>query len=52
MNFRVVWKSQTEGSRTIVDEFKLDRELTMDLDADVLFGPVVDMIEEIANRKG
>ncbi len=52
MNFRVVWKSHTEGSRTVVDEFKLGGELTMDLDADLLFGPVVDMIEGISSREG
>ncbi|MFC3244196.1 hypothetical protein ACFOJ6_19945 [Gordonia humi] len=27
MNFRVVWKSHTKGSRTIVDEFELDGDL-------------------------
>ncbi|MGU3651198.1 recombinase family protein [Mycolicibacterium sp. A43C] len=38
MGFRVVWTSHTEGSRTVVDTFELDGELTMDLDADQLFG--------------
>jgi site-specific DNA recombinase len=45
MNFRVVWKSHTEGSRTLVDEFRLDGDLTMDLDADALFGPMVDLVK-------
>ncbi len=35
----------------MVDEFKLDGDLTMDLDADQLFGPVVDMVAEFANLK-
>ncbi len=50
MNFRVVWKSHAEGGKTVVDEFKLDGELTMDLDADVLFGPVADMVAALPSR--
>lgn len=42
--FRAVWRSHSEGTRTVVDEFKLDGDLTMDLDADVLFGPMVDIM--------
>ncbi|MGV0070033.1 recombinase family protein [Mycobacterium colombiense] len=44
MGFRVVWTSHTEGSRTVVDDFKLDGDLTMNLDADQLFGPLGDVI--------
>lgn len=44
MNFRVVWKSHTEGGKTVIDEFKLDGDLTMDLEAATLFGPMVDMV--------
>lgn len=49
MNFRVVWKSHTEGSRTTVDEFRLDGDLTMDLDADQLFGPVWDIVSAMSD---
>lgn len=51
MNFRVVWKSHAEGVSTVVDEFKLDGDLTMDLDADQLFGPIVDVVAELSNLK-
>jgi len=49
MNFRVVWKSHTEGSRTVVDEFRLDGDLTMDLEAGALFGPMVDLVKELTD---
>ena len=49
MNFRVVWKSHTEGSRTLVDEFRLDGDLTMDLDADALFGPMVNLVKAMTD---
>lgn len=44
MNFRVVWTSHTEGNRTVVDDFTLDGDLMMNLDADHLFGPLGDVI--------
>ncbi|SII00002.1 recombinase family protein [Mycobacteroides abscessus] len=51
MNFRVVWKSHAEGVSTVVDEFKLDGDLTMDLDADQLFGPIVDIARALSNAR-
>ncbi|WP_124712547.1 hypothetical protein [Mycolicibacterium nivoides] len=49
INFRVVWKSHTEGSRTTVDEFRLDDNLAMDLDADQLFGPVRHIVNALSD---
>ncbi|WP_336819489.1 recombinase family protein [Gordonia sp. MMO-8] len=47
MNFRVEWKSHTEGSRTILDDFTLNGDLEMDLDADQLFGPIWDIVNSL-----
>jgi site-specific DNA recombinase len=49
MNFRVVWTSHTEGSRTVVDDFNLDGDLEMNLDADQLFGPLGDIIKQLSD---
>ncbi|UPW09800.1 recombinase family protein [Gordonia terrae] len=51
MNFRMLWKSHTEASRTVVDEFALDpdNELTMNLDADQLFG-LFALLAEMTSR--
>ncbi len=43
MNFRVVYKSHTENGRTILDQFELDGDLEMNLDADQLFGVFADL---------
>ncbi|WP_235629825.1 hypothetical protein [Mycolicibacterium novocastrense] len=48
MGFRVVWTSHTEGSRTVFDDFRLDGDLTMNLDADQLFGPLRDVIKMLS----
>uniref|UniRef100_V5XI09 Uncharacterized protein n=1 Tax=Mycolicibacterium neoaurum VKM Ac-1815D TaxID=700508 RepID=V5XI09_MYCNE len=50
MGFRVVWTSHTEGSRTVVDTFELDGELTMDLDADHPFGPIADIVGALSDH--
>ncbi|PPJ18436.1 recombinase family protein [Nocardia nova] len=44
MGFRVVWTSHTEGTRTVVDEFRLDGDLSLNLDADQLFGPIWEIV--------
>jgi site-specific DNA recombinase len=49
MDFRVVWKSHSEGTRTVVDDFRLDGDLTMDLDADWLFGPMADIVTTLSD---
>ncbi|BDD84501.1 integrase [Tsukamurella pulmonis] len=45
MDFKVTWTSHTEGSRTILDTFKLDGDLTLNLDADQTFGRLLEMVE-------
>lgn len=49
MGFRVVWRSHSEGTRTVVDEFRLEGDLTMDLDADWLFGPMADIVSVLSD---
>jgi site-specific DNA recombinase len=49
MGFRVVWRSHSEGTRTVVDDFRLDGDLTMDLDADWLFGPMADVVSVLSD---
>ncbi|WP_445163219.1 recombinase family protein [Mycobacterium sp. Dal123C01] len=49
MDFRVVWKSSARGSRTVVDEYRLEGDLTMDLDADWLFGPMADIVGALSD---
>lgn len=49
MGFRAVWRSHSEGTRTVVDEFRLDGDLTMDLDADWLFGPMADIVGALSD---
>ncbi|MDP0398531.1 recombinase family protein [Tsukamurella strandjordii] len=44
MDFKVTWTSHTEGSRTILDTFKVDGDLTLNLDADQTFGPLLEMV--------
>ncbi|MBI3217854.1 MAG: recombinase family protein [Mycobacterium sp.] len=46
MGFRIVWTShQGDNGRTVLDAFELDGDLTMDLDADQLFGPLGDLMK-------
>ena len=47
--FRVVWRSHANGTRTVVDEFRLDGDLTMDLDADAVFGPILDIVAALSD---
>jgi site-specific DNA recombinase len=47
--FRVVWSSHSEGTRTVVDEFRLGGDLTMDLDADQVFGPMVVLVTMLSD---
>lgn len=51
MGFRAVWRSHSEGTRTVVDDFKLDGDLTMDLDADWLFGPMADIVGALSDPR-
>ncbi|MBS4104172.1 hypothetical protein [Tsukamurella paurometabola] len=44
MDFKVTWTSHTEGARTILDSFKVDGDLTLNLDADQTFGPLLEMV--------
>jgi hypothetical protein len=40
---------QREGTRTVVDEFRLGGDLTMDLDADQVFGPMVVLVTMLSD---
>lgn len=45
LGMRVVYRSHTEGTRTVVDEFRIDGDLTLDLDAEHALGPVWDVVQ-------
>lgn len=50
MDFRFVWTSHTgDNGRIVLDTFELDGDLTMDLDADTLLGPVADIVRALSD---
>lgn len=45
LGMRVVWRSHSEGKYTVVDEFRVDGDLTLDLDGEHALGPVWDVVQ-------